>query len=154
MARSQVTEAFPWSEASHLIRDRDSTFGSPYTFDAMGIRDCGAGITIRVCGEKNRAQSSWERNSVDAPGLEPGPPCSRHLLTAAPACTKVKKENSGLRWPPGAVVVRGKSLTSRKTGSDYSDGSIAVAGTCSGSPALFLISKSHPTMLMGTTSAH
>jgi len=33
-----------------------------------------------------------------------------------------------------------------------SDGSIAVAGTCSGSPALFLISKSHPTTLMGTTS--
>jgi hypothetical protein len=32
-----------------------------------------------------------------------------------------------------------------------SDGSITVAGTCSGSPALFLISKSHPTTLMGTT---
>jgi hypothetical protein len=33
-----------------------------------------------------------------------------------------------------------------------SDGSIAVAGTCSGSPALFFISKSHATTLMGTTS--
>jgi hypothetical protein len=35
-----------------------------------------------------------------------------------------------------------------------SDGSITVAGTCSGSPALFLISDSHPTMLVGTGSRH
>jgi hypothetical protein len=34
----------------------------------------------------------------------------------------------------------------------HSDGSITVAGTCSGSPAFFLISKSHPTTLLGTAS--
>ena len=33
-----------------------------------------------------------------------------------------------------------------------SDGSITVAGSCSGTPALFLISNSHPTMLVGTGS--
>ena len=33
-----------------------------------------------------------------------------------------------------------------------SDGSIASAGTSSGSPSLVLMSKSHPTTLMGTTS--
>jgi hypothetical protein len=33
-----------------------------------------------------------------------------------------------------------------------SDGNITVAGTCSGSPALFLISKSHPTTLIETAS--
>ena len=33
-----------------------------------------------------------------------------------------------------------------------SEGSITVAGTCSGSPALFLIGESHPTTLMRTTS--
>jgi transposase InsO family protein len=38
----QVTEAFPWDEASgHLIRDRDRSFGHVYTrrVRAMGIRD-------------------------------------------------------------------------------------------------------------------
>jgi transposase InsO family protein len=37
-----VTDAFPWDEApSHLIRDRDGTFGPAYThrIRAMGIRD-------------------------------------------------------------------------------------------------------------------
>jgi hypothetical protein len=33
-----------------------------------------------------------------------------------------------------------------------SDGSITVAGSCSGAPALFLVSNSHPTMLVGTGS--
>jgi hypothetical protein len=33
-----------------------------------------------------------------------------------------------------------------------SDGSVTVAGSCSGSPALFLIKNSHPTMLVGTGS--
>jgi hypothetical protein len=33
-----------------------------------------------------------------------------------------------------------------------SDGSITVAGTCSGTPTLFLVSNSHPTMLVGTGS--
>ena len=33
-----------------------------------------------------------------------------------------------------------------------SDGSITVAGTCSGTPALFLVSRSHPAMLVGTGS--
>jgi len=33
-----------------------------------------------------------------------------------------------------------------------SDGNITVAGTCSGTPALFLISNSHSTMLVGTGS--
>lgn len=37
----QVTEAFPWSEARHLLRDRDGAFGAAYTrrIRAMGIRD-------------------------------------------------------------------------------------------------------------------
>jgi transposase InsO family protein len=38
----QVTEAFPWNEASkHLIRDRDGAFGTAYRrrIRAMGIRD-------------------------------------------------------------------------------------------------------------------
>jgi transposase InsO family protein len=53
----QVTDAFPWDEApSHLIRDRDQSFGLAYTrrIRAVGIRD-----------HPIAARSPWQNGHVE-----------------------------------------------------------------------------------------
>ena len=68
----QVTEAFPWNEATrHLIRDRDRAFGSAYArrVHAMGIRD-----------HPTAARSPWQNGRVSGSIGSVQRECLDHVL--------------------------------------------------------------------------
>ena len=64
----QLTDAFPWDEVpSHLVRDRDVTFGPAYThrIRAMGIRDHPSAPRSAWHGHVERLIGSIRRESLD-----------------------------------------------------------------------------------------